>query len=476
MPIKDIPINVGLNKEVDEVGLRTNNAAMQDVYVDDLGGVNRRPGLTELCDLGTSAGVDGIFWWKTQSVVLAVSNGRLFKITANDGTFSEISFDSGQFAVTEARVSFADFDTAIYAANGSEVYKIPSTGNAAPLADVDAPTGISHVAFLDRYLLMLQVDTRKIWFSAVGDPDTHEGDYFSKDAQFDELKSLAVANLEAYLLGEATMEVWYNDGSTPFSRLGQGFVQSGTISPHSLAYCDVVSTFVWLDNERKVVMLKGRTPAVLSGSMNAYINGFSTVSDAQGDSVVINGRPYYILSFKTEDKTLVWDFVKEQWYEWGYWNSISAEYERWRGNCYCLCPAWNFSLVGDKSNGKIYKVDPEYFTDAGDTIRMLCQTGHIDREAPGTSKKCKSISVRLKRTQVSEGVAAVQIVVQYRDNGQSTWKTEKTITLSSQTADTAFTARIHQLGKYDTRQWRFIYTDPNVGCSLVQVQEDFDYL
>ena len=80
MPIKDIPINQGLNLAVDEVGLKTNNAAMQDCYVDEKGGVNRRPGMPEFCDLGTAAPVDGLFWWETEDIVLAVSNGDVFKI------------------------------------------------------------------------------------------------------------------------------------------------------------------------------------------------------------------------------------------------------------------------------------------------------------------------------------------------------------------------------------------------------------
>ena len=373
------------------------------------------------------------------------------------------------------RVTWGDFGTNIYAANGGKIKKI-STSALIDMADVDAPTTVTHVDFLDRYLLANETGTRKVWFPLVADPDDWSGEYFSKDAQFDNLLSVKVANLEAYLLGERTLEVWYNDGSTPFSRLGQGFVQSGTVAPYSFVYCDAISSFIWLDHERKVVMMQGRTPEVISASMTKYIQSFDYVADAQGDYMVIAGKPYYILSFKTEDKTLGWDFISKQWYEWGYWNSLSAVYERWRGNCYCLSPEWNMALVGDKSNGKIYQVSPDYFTDDGDTIRMLCRTGHIDRNAPATLKKCKSISLRLKRTQVSEGVSPVQLVVQYRDNGQSAWKTEKTITLSTQTADTEFRARVTQLGSYYARQWQFIYTDENVGCSLVQVQEDFDYL
>lgn len=470
MEIQDLPINVGLNKAVDEVGLRTHNAAMHDCYVDELGGVNRRPGLTEFCDLGTSAAVDGLFWWKKESIALAVSGGDVFKVTADDGTFSAITMTGTDFE-TGTRVTWADFDAAIYAANGAAIKKINTT-ELIDMADADAPTTVTHVAFLDRYLLSND-GTRKVWYSSLGDPDAHEAEYFSKDAQYDSLQAMAVSNLEVFLSGEQTSENWYNDGSSPFVRLGQGFVQSGNIAPYSLAYCDAVGTFLWLDHERKVVMLNGRTAVTLSPTMNKYIQGFSTVSDAQGDYMVLAGRPYYVLTFKTENKTLVWDFVKEQWYEWGYWNSISAEYERWRGNCFCLSPAWNMTLAGDKSNGKIYKIDPTAFSDDGSVIRMLDRTGHIDWGHPTKRKKCIELNLRLKRTQVGGGVSPVQLVVQYRDNGETTWKTERTITISSVSADTEYRASLNMLGSYYSRQWQFIYTNSEIACALIQAQERF---
>ena len=473
MPIKDIPINVGLNLAVDEVGLKTHNAAMHDCFVDELGGVNRRPGLVEFCDLGTSSPVDGIFWWGYYSYLIAVSGGLAFKVTASDGSiFSQLT---GSVFTPGNRVIFGDWDSSWFAADGGNIVKGDTT-SVGEISDVDAPANISHIAVLDRYLLAGQTNSRRVWYPQVNDPDDWQAEYFSKDAQFDKLQATRVAGLEAYLIGERSMEVWHNDGSTPFVRLGQGFVQSGTVAPYSFVYCDAVSSFVWLDHERKVVMLNGRTPAVLSATMTKYIQSFSYVTDALGDYMVLAGRPYYKIDFPTEDKTLIWDFIKEQWYEWGYWNSGSASYERWRGNCYCLAPAWNFSLVGDKSNGKIYKVDPTVFTDDGDTIRMLNRTGHVDWDAPGTKKKSVALNLRLKRTQVATPPGPVQMVIQYRDNGATTWKTEKTITISTTAADTEYRASIRQLGAYYSRQWQFIYTDPNVGCSLVQAQEEFEYL
>jgi len=477
----NLPIHLGMVKAVDEVGLRTNNAALQDVYIDELGSVNRRPGLTEFVDLGTSAAIDGLFWWEKQDWVLAVSNGNTYKVTANDGTFAQITHDNTNWAAG-GRITFADFGTAIYGADGAKIKKIPNSGNVIDMADVDAPTTVSHVAFLDKYLLANEVGSRNCHRSDVNAPDTWTAQTFASEAQYDDLKAIISADLRVLLLGDRTLEVWYNDGTTPFIREQQGFIQSGTIAPYSFTYCDnPINTLAWLDQMRNAVLLSGRSANVMSGTMTKYIQGFTTVTDARGDYMVLAGRPYYILSFPTEDKTLVYDFQNQFWYEWGYWNSIWSEYERWRGNCYCLAPAWNFSLVGDRANGKIYTIDNTEYTDDGDTLRSLIRTGHINHGYPGNNKKCNALHIRMKRTEVLVGSpapeegSAITLMLRYRDNGITSWSTQKSITMSAQSGETDYQATILQLGMYKSRQWEFVLTDDAALC-ITQVQEDVDIL
>lgn len=470
MPIADIPIHLGMVKAVDEVGLKTHSQAMVDVYVDEMGSVNRRPGLASFVNLGTSAAVDGLFWWPTQSMAIAISNGNTYKITASDGTFSQISGDS--FA-TGTRVKFADWGTHLYAANGANIKQI-STSAVANLADADAPTTVTHPVILDKYLIGNEGSSGNFHWSDVNAPTTWSANSAEAEANLDNLVAMDVRNLELYLLGAKTLEVWYDDGSTPFIRMLQGFVERGTVAPYSFEWCPELSTFLWMDQNRQVVALEGRTVTPISPSMTKYIHGFSTVNDAVGDYFEITGRPYYILAFPTEGKSLVYDFRSKQWYEWGYWNSGSAVYERFRGNCYCLAEGWNFALVGDRANGRVYKMQSGTYTDNTDTLRSLVRTGHINHNT-SEWKRSKYLRFRIKRTEVSPGASSLTMLLRYRDNGETSWSNQKTITVSALANETDYQATITRLGRYRSRQWEFVLTD-DAALAIVQVQEEFDYL
>jgi hypothetical protein len=471
MPLVPLNISADIIKAVDEVGLVTHGAEMIDVIIDELNNINRRPGLVELCDLGTSAAVDGLFWWEAQGVVLAVSDGNAYKITAIGGTFEAVTMTGTDFELGK-KVTWADFKTAIYAANGGNIKQIDSTSELINIADADAPTAVSHVAFLDRYLLANETGTYKMWFSDVNAPDDWTGNYVSKEARFDNLQGIFAEDLEAFLFGQKTTEVWYNDGSSPFARLAQGFVNRGTIAPSSVVYCAADSTFYFLDQNRHVVKLQGRTAVPVSLTMTKYIQGFTSVTDAKGDYIEIGGRPYYILSFPTEDKCLVYDLTRGCWYRWGFWNTGTSTHDRFRGNSFCIAPSWNYALVGDRANGKIYRFSTTAYDDDGSDLVSLIRTAHYNHGSEAIRKYCNGIYVRLKRTNVVSTDATPDIVVRYRDNGATAWKSDRTITLQ-QVGDTEFRGKLTRLGSYYSRQWEFSLSDAYPLC-LVSVEEDVD--
>jgi hypothetical protein len=288
------------------------------------------------------------------------------------------------------------------------------------------------VAFLDRYLLANEVGSANFHFSYVNVPTQWDAEYAVPEAKMDDLSALLVEDLKIALMGEKTLEVWYDDGSTPFVREPQGYVSRGTVAKYSFVWCESQNTFVWMDENRQVVMLNGLTPITLSGVMSKYIEGFTSVTDALGDAVVIGGRPYYILSFPTEGKTLVVDFNSKQWYEWGYWKSATATYERFR-----------------------------------------VRTAHYNH---GTEEKLKfsnKLTFRLKRTSVVSTDATPDLLVKYRDNGSTSWKNEHTVTLQ-QIGDTEFRASISRLGSYYSRQYQLVLSDAFPLC-IVSMEETFDY-
>jgi len=471
MPLLKLPIHEGIVKAVDEVGLVTHGAAMVDVYVDELDNINRRPGLVELCDLGTSAAVDGLFWWPSQSWVIAISAGNTYKITNSAGSFSQITHDDTDFAVG-TRVTFADFKTSLFAANGGKIKEIPNSGNVSDMADADAPTTVSHVAFLDRYLLANEISSALFHYSAVGSPTVWAAEYAEAEAKKDDLLALGVEDLKIGLFGQKTTEFWYDDGTTPFIRETQGYVSRGTSAKYSPVWCDAQNTWAWLDQNRQAVMLNGVTPVPISLTLSKYIDTFTSVTDCIGDFVTIAGRPYLIFGFPAEDKTLVWDFNSARWYEWAYWSTSTATYSRFRGNSFCFSPAWNVTLAGDRANGKVYKFDTTNYDDDGDTLRAMVRTAHYNHGTESKRKFSNKLIFRLKRTSVVSDDATPDLMVKYRDNGSALWKNEHSVSLQ-QIGDTEFRGTISRLGSYYSRQYQITLSDAYPLC-LVSMEEDVE--
>lgn len=469
METVDLPINYGANKDVEEIGLVTHGAAMVNFYVDSNGNVARVPGLVELCDLGVAAKIDGMKWWSRQSKLIAQCNGKHFQVTTSGGTNSEISGDASQVG---NKVYYSDFGTALYIANRGKIIKIPSSGNAAYLTDGDAPIDVSQVADIDKYLLALPYGLERVEYSEVLDPESWVGDWVTPESSPDLTSSIGVASDRIEMFGTDTIEGWRNDGSTPFVKDSAFTIPKGISAPDSHVFIE--NTWYWLDNERKVVRMNGRTPEVLSLTMNKYIQRFSTVADAIGGYTSFDGRPQYVLTFPTEDKTLCYDIYNSMWFELGRWNTGTASFDRYGGNSFEFATGWNFALVGDKSTGKIYKLDSTNYQDDGNTMKSMLRTASIHQGNPSRWKKCVRLDFYLKKANVASSGDSAQLMIKWRDNGKTTWNTERTVNLGY-VGETDFHASIKSLGRYKSRQYEISITD-NSPLVISRIQETFEWL
>ena len=354
-------------------------------------------------------------------------------------------------------------------ANGARIVKLPSAGNSAYIADGDAPTTVSHVEVLNRYLIANDVDTEQFYWSDINEPEVWTAQFASAEGIPDYLMAILRNRYYIYLMGKRSLEVWRDDGSTPFVPELQGYVQSGTIAKYSFTNCDGI--LYWLDHESKVVRLEGITPQVISNTLAKYIQGFTTVTDAIGDYAFIGSRKFYILSFPAEGKTLVYDINSGLWSRWGFFQS--GDYLRHKLNSIAYSPKWNFTLMGDNATDKIYKISHELYTDVGNDLRTLIRTGHINHDTEAKWKFSRALTFRLKKTSVGDAADIASMTVRWRDNGSTSWKTERTVELGA-VGNTEFIGRLPALGRYRSRQYE-IALSADHPLVLVSMEEDFDY-
>lgn len=468
MPWQAVPLFGQPYENVEEVELDTMCATVVDGYVNELDHVPMRPGYSSWKDTGTGLPIDGLFWWDDKQTVLAVSNKRVWKITDSAGTMTELTGSTALAA--SQQVTFAPDATRCVMANGAQmVYTDLST--LTTMADADAPTSVSHVAYLDGYLLANSVGTSTFYFSSPTDITSWNAlDFANVDGEPDILRALKSGSREVILVGRSSVEFWVNDGVTPFIRL-QGSVQSHGISaPYSLA--KVGNTWMWLDHERRFVNMEGRAVKPVSSPYDRVIQHYTSIDDAIGYTISVEGYPLYVLNFPTAGQSLVYNYVSQKWSKWGYWNTETATYGRFRGNSYCYARGWNYHLIGDL-NGVIHKMDRTYFTDNGNPIRTLVRTGHINHGFDVT-KRSNILRVKMKRGAGNASVSDPQVMLRRRVNNQAQWENERWASLGQVGQHEQF-AEWRRNGIYKTCQYEIVHSD-NSDFVLIGANEEIEPL
>jgi hypothetical protein len=461
---KKIPINQPVYTNVDPVSLSGRTPERHDTYRNDAGATVRRPGFDLFADLGTSAPVDGIYYWESQDLLIAVSNGDVFSKTET-GSVSTLA--TGVF-VAGTRPTFADFGDTLYAANGGDIVKI-TTSTASALGDADIPANVTHVAAFDTYMLANKVDTGQMHRSNVNAPETWDANFITAEQAPDNLTAVHARWNEIWLFGTRTVERWYNDGETPFVPFDGGVLSTGCEAPYSIQW--IRGAFYWLNEERELVRSAGNSYEILSGPVENLLRDTRTISDAIADYMTVGGETFYVLSlpsYSSDGLTLVYDITKNEWQgEWNYWDSVASSYERFRGQCYVFATSWNRHLLGDKDNGKIYYMRTDKHQDNGDIMRSAWLTGHVDHDS-SLKKRSAKLRLRVQRGEGAEG-STPKLMLRWRDNGNEVWKNIHYLDLG-ELGEYEMYLTLRRLGIYRSRQYELFVTD-DVPIVLAEAEE-----
>lgn len=448
-----VPLSGPVYQNVDDFKVDGLQPLVDNIIVDEANFSRKRAGLDPFVDLETMTGVDGLYWWHDQGFVLAVSNGHVWRITDQFGTKEQVT--SGDTLLIGNQVTIDHDGVSAYLANGTRILRYVPGSPAAYLADPDAPTVVTHVAFLDQYILAGIVGSGSWQFSEIGvGTDWREVDLFTAETKPDVLSALKVAQGEILLAGPNSIEFWANDGTSPFSRIPGTALERGLGATYSLSF--LKDRWAYLDQDRNLVEIVGRTPSEASIPVNQTIQNLTSIADAVGQLMTVEGYPLYVITFPSNNRTFVYNFLKKDWSEWNYWNSITATETRFRGNAYCYARDWNLHLIGDYANGKIYSAKPSAFSDDGEVIRVRRRSGVVTH---GTSamKESQKLRIYMKRGVATESVPNPQVMLRWRDN-QGAWSNEHWRSLGQVGQHRPY-VEWSRLGKYRQRQYEVICTD-----------------
>lgn len=213
-------------------------------------------------------------------------------------------------------------------------------------------------------------------------------------------------------------------------------------------YCQAISTFVFLSDDRRLLKLNGRIGESLNLSLDTFIKRIPVVTDAIGDFVVIDGVPYYILQFVESQQTVAVNLINNTWSEWGSLINVPL---RWEGSCITFVPAWDRMLIGHINNGYILAISDAHPTERAVGITSLIRTNRIHS---GGRVITPTLTLHLTKVSVPDQATTPSMTVRWRDDGKD-WVTARTVSLPD-SEKTDYVKNLFRLGSYRLyRQYEF---------------------
>ena len=323
--------------------------------------------------------------------------------------------------------------------------------------DLETPNACAHL----NNQIIYDGDGGRFCSSDVGDATSINAlNYATAESDADDLQRPYVHNQILYLMGDKTIEPWWNSGigQPPFDRLEGAIIQVGLGALHSVANSDDYVYLLGVNNQIYAVQ-EQNARAISTQAIAREISGFSLVSDAIGFCYNIDGQWFYEITFPTADRTFCYP-------EGGEWFELSSGDSGGRNIANSYAFAYRKHLVGDVNSGKIYELDPDAYDDNGAAIIRVRDSAPLHGGlfgAPG-----KTITMNSFELIMETGVGLVSgqgsdpvVMLSFSDDGGKTFSAESWGDADVGTlGQFIFKVRWNCLGSFESRIIRIQTSDP----------------
>lgn len=391
--------------------------------------LSRAPGLTLVASVGTGP-VRGMI--VMGGLLYVVSGSTLYSVDANYNIVTIGTVVNDGKPVSMATGPGLTTNNLFIACNGpSYLYSVdPVSGGLFGQIVDPAFKGAVTVGFLDGFFVWNQPNTQTIWVLDVLNIGNGINPLNFKQAEGspDNVVGLIVDHRELWIFGTNSTEVWYDAGNPlyPFAPIQGAFSEIGCASPWTIAKMD--NTVFWLSSDARgqgiVYKARGYTGQRISThALEWQIQQYGDISNALAYTYQQDGHAFYVLVFPGHNTTWVYDAATQAWHERAGFSS--GAFTRHAGNCQVFFN--NFNLVGDYSNGNIYKFDLYNYTDNGAPQRWLRSWRAL---ASGENKLTRAAHHSLQ-LDCESGVGLnagqgsdPQVMLRWSDDGGHTWSNE----------------------------------------------------
>lgn len=166
-----------------------------------------------------------------------------------------------------------------------------------------------------------------------------------------------------FLFGKKGTEVWQNTANpTGFPLSRSTVIPAGLVGVNAIAgyQSEFTSALVWVSPTNIVYQMNGYSPVRISThDVERDLQKLADKSSLRCFVAMNNGHAFVVL--KSDSFTWVFDLLTATWQERASHNS-----KRWRAECSVY--AFGDWLLGDETNGKLYRLDNRTFNEDGDTL------------------------------------------------------------------------------------------------------------
>lgn len=426
-----------------------------------------RPGMSQHVDL-TGDAVRGLFTARTltQERCFAVVGTALYEIHY-DGSSTSIGALTGMATGSRSKVYMAvngNSEVMIQDTMAGYVFNM-NTNALTQITDIDYPRGTT-LDYADGYFIISDGNGR-VSFSGLNAGTSWSGlDFFTPTFKPDRVKAIVAVREEIYCFGDDTIEVYINDGTTPFIRQSRTSIYAGITARDSIAFHQSGVFFLGKSGRGgSEVYLMGTdyslTP-VSSPAVSQILNKQSN-EDAEGFiQSTTDGHIFYHLHLPSLATTLVYDVTTRMWHERQSQRPAPDSdgtklQDMFRGRLHTYFKGKN--LYGDWWSGKIFLEDSSVTTDDGN-IRKLKRISSVFHN------ELKYISVYSLEFDINSGSGATTgqgsapvMMLQYSKDGGNTFEPEDFIELGA-LGEYDYTVSTNNLGT--ARNWviSFEISDP----------------
>jgi hypothetical protein len=404
---------------------------------------------------------------KIKGTLYVVSGSNFYKVT-RAGVATLIGAVAGSGPVVMSVNDAAQL--AIALSDGTGYIYDSTAGTLNKITDEDFFGGPT-VGYLNGYIIWGTADERFQISAVDAGADYDALDFASAESSPDNLKRIYVDHGEVWLMGEETIEIWYNSGAAdfPFAPVNQTVIPKGIVGRYCVGSLDSTVFWVGIDPEAGggpvVYRANGYVPERIS--THAIERILATVTDF--DQVVAvtyvqDGHSFFGLILPSAP-AVFYDVATGLWHE-----RESYGLGRWIGACHFY--AYEKQLIGSYRDGKIFELDQSTFTDDTD-LPVISELVSIPLGDDGSYHVMSAFQIDI------EGGAGLntgqgsdpQMMLSYSDDRGFTWSNEL---WRSMGAIGNYGLRVvwRRLGQFRSRVFKIRISDP-VKRVVIQAFADF---